>query len=73
MASREGRIDLEGFRLLEGQKFKKGDILRFGAKLGSIRLERNVWVISLEPDSGVFMTNEKALQAAHLISTGEGG
>lgn len=61
--SRVGRIDLAGFRLFEGQKLEVGDPVLFGARLASVRLVDGVWQISLEPDSGVFLTQYKALES----------
>ena len=61
----EGVIDLKGFRLLDILKPKVGDTLTFGAKVSSFQfdLEKNRWVVDFEPDSGVTMTHEKALEA----------
>lgn len=69
--SKKGRLDLSGFKLFEGSTLpRKDDQVLFGARLDSIRLEDGEWVITLEPDSGVLMTNEKALQAAGFASPG---
>ena len=61
----KGEIDLKGFRLLEILKPKLGDTLTFGAKLESFQFdsERKCWVVGFDPDSGVTMTHEKALEA----------
>jgi hypothetical protein len=60
--TRVGRIDLAGFRLFEGRKYKAGDTVVFGARLDSLALgENGTWLVKLKPDSGVFMTNHKAL------------
>lgn len=56
-----GRLDLKGFTLFPPGAIKKEKHLTFGARLGSIRLEQGVWLITLEPESGVTMTNAKAL------------
>ena len=39
--------------------------MTFGAKVSSFQfdLEKNRWVVDFEPDSGVTMTHEKALEA----------
>lgn len=61
----QGRIDLTGFRLFELIKPREGDPVKFGARLASFRfdLDANVWLVGLEPDSGVIMTHEKALES----------
>ena len=56
-----GRLDLTDFKLLKDKDLKPGDSLIFGAKLQSIRLEGREWRLKLEPDSGVWMSNAKAL------------
>lgn len=67
------RLDLSGFKLLaEPTRPGKGDRVLFGARLGSIRLEDGEWRVTLDPDSGVRMTNEKALQAAGLAPNPSG-
>ena len=59
--SRIGRLDLLDFKLLKDKDLKTDDSVIFGAKLKSIRLEGSEWRIKLESDSGVWMTNSKAL------------
>ena len=59
--SRIGRWDLLDFKLLKDNGLKTDDSVIFGAKLKSIRLEGREWRIKLEPDSGVWMSNSKAL------------
>ena len=59
--SRIGRWDLLDFKLLKDNGLKTDDSVIFGAKLKSIRLEGREWRIKLEPDSGVWMSNAKAL------------
>lgn len=59
--SRIGRLDLLDFKLLKDKGLKTDDSVIFGAKLRSIRLEGREWRIKLEPDSGVWMSNPKAL------------
>ena len=61
IAAKKGKLDLKGFQLYSPGTVKKDDHLIFGARLGSIRLEDGYWLISLEPESGVHMTNAKAL------------
>jgi hypothetical protein len=60
-----GLIDLQGFALVETLKPRKDDRLLFGARLASFRFdqERDVWLIGLEPESGVTMVHRKALEA----------
>jgi hypothetical protein len=66
--NRFGRIDLTGFKLFEQEKPKVGDHVRFGARLASFQLdvESNEWLVRLEPDSGVKMTHERALEAVKV-------
>ncbi|WZO96903.1 hypothetical protein EP7_003910 [Isosphaeraceae bacterium EP7] len=58
-----GRVDLSGFELFELSKPKLGDQVRFGARLKAITSDESSgdWVISLEPESGAFITHESAL------------
>jgi hypothetical protein len=69
-----GQIDLGGFRLLELTKPKKGDRVTFGARLASFRfdLERERWLVGLDPESGVIMTHAKALEALGWPSSADG-
>lgn len=68
-----GRFDLTGFRFFEGDTTpKKGDKVFFGARLDTIRLENGEWLITLEPESGVVMTNDKALNWAAMGPRGTG-
>ncbi len=59
---RRGRIDLKGFKLFETLKPVKSQRVLFGARLASLTLDGNEWVVGLEPDSGVIMTRQKALE-----------
>lgn len=72
-SKRVGRISLSGFKLLEDPPRKLGDRVVFGARLASFALETesNEWVVGLEPESGVFMTHTKALQALGWPSVDE--
>lgn len=62
---RVGRIDLTGFRLFELTQPKPGDHVQFGARLASFTYDRNSkeWLAGLEPESGVFLTHPRALEA----------
>jgi hypothetical protein len=62
---RVARIDMTGFRLFAATQPKVGDQVTIGAKLASFRYDEQSqeWRIGLEPDSGVFLTHPKALQA----------
>ena len=60
---RIGLIDLTGFKLFETAGTRKGDHVTFGAKLASFQHDGTVWRIAFEPDSGVFITHTKALEA----------
>jgi len=59
------RLDLARFRLFEDSRPKVGDPQVFGARLASLELDlaTNEWVFAVEPDSGVFITHPKALEA----------
>jgi hypothetical protein len=58
----EGWVDLSGFKLMEAKSYKHGDPITFGARLDAIVLEPDGrWRIVLDPDSGVFMNDRKAL------------
>lgn len=72
-AAKVGRIDLEGFHLFEDKDIRPGQRVLFGARLKSIRLQDGEWLVSLEPDSGVIMTNFKALQTINMGDPLEGG
>jgi hypothetical protein len=57
-----GKIDTTGFRLLEGRR--AGEDVTFGARLAGIRLgDDNLWRITLEPESGVFISTPSAWKA----------
>jgi hypothetical protein len=60
-----GRIDLTGFRLFELTQPKPGDHVQFGARLASFTYDRTntEWLAGLEPESGVFLTHPRALEA----------
>jgi hypothetical protein len=60
-----GLIDTAGFKLIEERSPRVGDHVVFGATLASFRydLDREVWLVRFEPDSGVPITHYKALQA----------
>ena len=64
-AERWGRLDLSGFQLFETLKPREKDSVRFGARIASFRYDADerVWLLGLEPNSGVIMTHEKALDA----------
>jgi hypothetical protein len=58
-------IDTTGFRLFTLSRPKIGDQVTFGARLASFAYdyEAKQWLVGLEPNSGVFVTHPKALQA----------
>ena len=60
-----GRVDLKGFRLFELATPKVGEQKIFGARMASLEydLVDKEWVLTLEPESGVFMTHPRALQS----------
>lgn len=62
---RIGRIDLTGFQLFELARPKTGDRVTFGARLADFRYDsaQDVWIISLEPKSGVYILRTKALES----------
>lgn len=61
----KARIDLTGFRLFELAEPKVGEQKPFGARLAALELDAatNEWVFTFEPDSGVFITHPRALEA----------
>ena len=63
-----GRLDLRGFKLFELAGSKAGDSIRIGARLASVTLDpaRGDWLVALEPDSGSFITHDRALAALGL-------
>jgi hypothetical protein len=74
-----GRIDLTGFQLFHRNlKPGEGDRIRFGARVASFRFDAGAglsgtWLIGLEPDSGVIMTHQKALELIGLVPDEPGG
>jgi hypothetical protein len=62
---RVGSIDFSGFQLFELARPTVGQRVTFGARLASFQYDgnRDLWVIRLEPKSGVFITHTKALEA----------
>lgn len=65
--SRQGRIDLQGFQLFETLKPQVGESKIFGARLDSLQFGDGQWIIRLEPNSGILMTNFKALVQAEWV------
>jgi hypothetical protein len=61
----KGRIDLTNFRLFELAQPKVNEQKPFGARYASIELDptSNEWVVTFAPDSGAFITHQKALEA----------
>jgi hypothetical protein len=63
-APKIGWVDLADLAIFEGGAVKLGQKVTFGARLASITLDdRGEWRLRFEPESGVFMTNVKALKA----------
>jgi hypothetical protein len=62
---RVGRIDTTGFRLFELAGPKVGDQVTFGARLAGFHFDdqSQEWRIALEPESGVYLTHTRALEA----------
>jgi hypothetical protein len=62
---RIGWIDLTGFQLFEQVQPKVGDRVTFGARFLSFQYDDNkdIWVIRLEPKSGVSIQHTRALEA----------
>ncbi len=62
---RVGRIDTTGFGLFQATQPKLGDHVTFGARLASFAYDERTkeWRVGLEPQSGVFLTHPKALEA----------
>ena len=65
-----GRIDYTGFELFELTQPKLGEIKLLGARLQTLEfdIENNLWVLTLEPAGGVFLTHPRALDAIHWPS-----
>ena len=61
-------IDLKGFQLFELAPPRKGEHVTFGARLASFTFDatNDVRWVGLDPDSGVFITHTKALEAIGL-------
>jgi hypothetical protein len=59
----KGRIDLTSFRLFERSEPKLDEPVLFGARYASIELDTTSgeWIVTFEPDSGVYITHTKAL------------
>ncbi len=55
-----GKLDVADFELLKNKTLKPDDSVTFGARLDSIRLDGGKWRITLQPSSGVWITNAKA-------------
>jgi hypothetical protein len=62
---RIGAIDLTGFQLFELGDPAAGARVTFGAQLAGFKYDadRDLWVVQLEPKSGVIITHTKALEA----------
>jgi hypothetical protein len=62
---RVARIDTTGFRLFELSGPKVGDQVTFGARLAGFSSDgqSQEWRIALEPQSGVYLTHTRALEA----------
>ncbi len=70
--SGRGRIDLTGFQLFELSEPKVNDQKPFGARYASIDydLASKEWVVKFEPESGVFITHNQALEVINWPSSG---
>jgi hypothetical protein len=62
--SRVGIVDLTGFKLFEAMKPKVGQAVLFGARLESLTFDKKAWRLRVQPQSGVIMTQTKALEQA---------
>lgn len=68
--TRWGRINLDGFTLLNGKK--PGDGVLFGARLDAARLGKDgAWEFSLEPASGVFILSKAGRKALESVGITE--
>ncbi len=63
LAPREARIDFEGFRLFEVSEPQVGWQIQFGARLAAVESEPNGWRFRLQPNSGVTITHQEAIQS----------
>ena len=66
-AEARGQFDFTGFELFDLSQPKVGETKLFGARLAALEfnLAENAWFLTLEPDSGVYMTHAAALEAFH--------
>lgn len=62
-----GRVSYAGFELFDAAQPKVGAVVTFGARLAALEfdLAENAWLLTLEPDSGTFITHARALEALH--------
>jgi hypothetical protein len=63
----KARLDLTGFRLIESARPSVGDVITFGARLASLRVDRidaatGERLIELMPDSGSFITRPRVVE-----------
>ncbi len=67
-----GRIDLKGFRLFELSQPKVDEQKPFGARYASVEFDvaSNQWVVTFEPNSGVYITHARALEAINWPTAG---
>lgn len=67
---RVGRLDLGNFKLFHDLQPKQRTAIAFGARLRSFAFdpERNEWLVGLEPDSGVILQHQAALDAAFMTA-----
>lgn len=56
-----GRIDVSGLSLLKNLKPSLGDQVLIGARITGFELKDGEWLVKLDPESGVLMTNWDAL------------
>ena len=63
----KGRLDYTGFGLFDLSQPKVGETKLFGARLATLELNlaESTWFVTLEPDTGVFLTHTQALEAIH--------
>ncbi len=62
---RVGQVDTSGLRIFELARPKVGARVQFGARLASFAFDKasETWLVGLEPDSGVWITHPRALEA----------
>jgi hypothetical protein len=70
-ATRTGRFDLAGLKLIEEHAPKVKERVVFGARLESVDLVDGTWAIRFAPESGVWLTHPDVLNLVQLTPRNE--